>query len=434
MERRTGFFAPHAYLDGRHVRSAYVEVDERGIIVRTGAEIPADAPPHVVDLGRALLVPGFVDAHSHAFQRLIRGRTQRRGAHDPSSFWSWRTAMYDVAARLDPDAFEAAATLVFREMAAAGITCVGEFHYLHHGPDGTPYADPNEMSLRAVAAARAVGIRIVMLEVYYARAGAGRPPEGAQVRFCDGSVDAYLARIEALADAGAAVGIAPHSVRAVGRADLARLVSHARDRSLPLHIHLSEQPAENEACRAEHGTTPAGLLDELGAFDGCNTTCVHATFLDADDVARLGRARVCLCPTTEADLGDGLPPAGPLLAAGTRFCFGSDSNAIVDLVQEARLAEMGERLRTNRRLCLAAKGRTVAETLLDAATREGAAALGLAGTTGRLAAGEAFDACVVDLDDPMFAEVPDDALLDAWLLSGTAAPVRATYVGGERIH
>jgi len=434
VDGTTAYVAAAAYLEGRRVAPACVEVGPDGRIVRVGAAAPAGAAARVVDLGRVLLLPGFVNAHSHAFQRLIRGATQRFGAGDPSTFWSWRAAMYETAARLDPEGVEAAATRAFREMVAAGITTVGEFHYLHHRPDGRPYEDPNELSERVAAAARAAGLRVVLLEVYYARGGPGRPLEPAQRRFADGDVDRYVARLEDLAARGHRVGVAPHSVRAVDRRALEALVGVARARSWPLHIHLSEQPAENEACRAEHGTTPAGLLEAAGALDGgCNTTAVHATFLTEADVARLGRARVCLCPTTEADLGDGLAPAGPLLSAGARFCFGSDSNAVIDLVQEARLAEMGERLRTNRRLCLRAGGAQVAESLLAFATAEGAAALGLGGETGILAPGRWFDACTVDLTDPLFEGVADDRILDTLLTCGTARCVRDVFVEGRRV-
>jgi formimidoylglutamate deiminase len=381
----------------------------------------------------------MVDAHSHAFQRAIRGATHRRdttgrdptGAADPSSFWSWRDAMYAVANRLGPDEVYAVTHGAFAEMLAAGITCVGEFHYLHHRPDGGTYDDPNELSWQVVRAAADVGIRLRLLEVFYARAGAGQPPAPEQRRFCDRDVEAYLQRVDALRSQGVAVGIAPHSVRAVGLPELKVLADYANAYDLPLHIHLSEQPLENEQCHDEHGMTPAAVLTEAGALTrerGC--TAVHAIFVDPDDRRRLRDQSVCACPTTEADLGDGIVPAADYLDVGTNLAVGSDSNAVIDLVMEARLLEMDERLRSGARLRLCDREGRLWPTLLAAATRGGATSLGWCDTLGTLAVGRPFDAVAIDLRDPFFAGIEPAHVLDALFASGTAAYVRHVLVGG----
>lgn len=430
---RIGFLATHGLVGDDWVAAPYVEVDESGTIVRAQSGRPPDAPLLVHDLGRALLLPGFVNAHSHAFQRAIRGATHRRGAHDPSSFWSWREAMYKVATSLDPEAVFSVTRTCFSEMLRAGITCVGEFHYLHHTPDGTPYADPNELARQVVRAAAVTGIRLVLLSVYYARAGAGRPPLPEQRRFCDGSVDAYLRRLEALRSAGVHVGVAPHSVRAVPREALRELAAYANTHALPLHAHVSEQPQENTECHAEHGLTPTALLARSGCLDRPGAfTAVHAIHLEPADFTALAGHTVCACPTTEADLGDGILPAGDLLRHGARLALGSDSNAVVDLVQEARLLEMHERLRTCARLCITTPDHQPGRTLLDIATRGGALALGRP-DLGRLRVGAPFDACTVDLAHPTLAGLDPTDALDALLLSGTSAAIDRVFVGGTRL-
>lgn len=428
-----GYLAAHGLLGDEWVEAPYVEVDAAGLVTRTSIGRPADAPPIVHDLGRALLLPGFVNAHSHAFQRAIRGATHRRGAHDPSSFWSWREAMYRTATTLDPEAVFSVSRACFAEMLRAGITCVGEFHYLHHAPDGRPYADPNELSRQVLRAAATVGIRLVLLSVYYARAGAGRPPLPEQRRFCDGSVDAYLRRLDILRGEGVALGVAPHSVRAAPREALRELAAYAHAHALPLHAHVSEQPQENAECRAEHGLTPTGLLAATGCLDRPGGfTAVHAIHLEPADFAALAGQHVCACPTTEADLGDGIIPAGEHLLHGGRLCLGSDSNSVVDLVQEARLLEMHERLRTHARLCLTGPEGQVGRTLLDIATRGGAHALGRP-ELGRLRVGAPFDACTVDLAHPTLADLDPAHALDALLLGGTAAPISRVFVAGVRL-
>ncbi|SCL52972.1 formiminoglutamate deiminase [Micromonospora citrea] len=362
--------------------------------VTTGVEVLGDA----VRLP-GLTLPGLANAHSHAFHRALRGRTHG-GRGD---FWTWRDRMYAVAARLDPDSYLALARAVYAEMALAGITCVGEFHYLHHDPDGTPYADPNAMSEALVEAAAHAGIRITLLDTCYLTATVdGQPLAGPQRRFGDGDALRWAERAAAFAptDDHARVGAAIHSVRAVPAGQLATVANWADSRGAPLHVHLSEQPAENDACRAAHGRTPTRLLADHGAL-GPDTTAVHATHLTGGDLTLLADAGtgVCLCPTTERDLADGIGPARRMADVGLPLSLGSDSHAVVDLFEEARAVELDERLRTRRR------GHFGAAELRDAATVGGHAALGWR-DAGRLAVGARADLVTVRLDSPRTAGVP----------------------------
>ena len=281
-----------------------------------------------------LTIPGLVNDHSHAFHRALRGRTQR----ERGTFWTWREQMYAVAGRLTPDSYLALARATYREMAAAGYTAVTEFHYLHHQPDGTPYDDPGAMGEALREAARQAGIRITLLDTCYVSSGFGAPPEGVQRRYSDGDAEAWAARA---GDGPAAI----HSVRAVPREQLP--VFHGR---APLHVHLSEQVAENQACLAAYGVTPTRLLHEADLL-GPGTTVVHATHLTDDDIELLGTTatNVCITPTTERDLADGIGPARRLHDAGCRITIGSDSHAVVDPFEELRGLEMDERLATGER-------------------------------------------------------------------------------------
>lgn len=389
------------------------------------------------DLGPTLVIPGMVNAHSHAFQRAIRGRTGRRGAGDPSSFWSWREAMYRVANELEVEQVYEVTKRCFDEMLRSGITCVGEFHYLHHRPGGGEYDNPHALSDAVIRAARDTGLRLVLLEVYYARAGAGRPAEPGQLRFCDASVDHYLARVQALCERGLAegfaVGVAPHSVRAVPAADLEKIADFANRHDLVMHSHVSEQTRENEECQSEHACSPLELFERTACLERPSSfTAVHAIALEQGDLSRLQGQRVCACPTTEADLGDGIVPARALMDAEVDLCLGSDSNATIDLVQEARLVEMNERLSRQSRLCLADSGGHVAPNLLHFATRGGAQSLGQA-TLGSLAIGSPFDAAGFSLDHPFLADVAPEYLVDALMLSGSAAGCGQVWVAGERL-
>src|SRR6266581_400677 len=284
------------------------------------------APSEILSLNGVALLPGFVNTHSHVFQRALRGHT-----HHPLSrqdtFWTWRTAMYTEAQRLNPDLLFEGALTTYREMLAAGYTSVGEFHYVHHQPGGQPYADPNVMSEAVMQAGRDAGIRVVLLMTAYAQSGFNQPPEEDQRRFCDASVDAYLRRVEALRVTGVPLGVAPHSVRAVPESWVRAIADYSRTHQLPLHVHADEQRAEIEQCRAVHGCTPIELLERFGAL-AAKTTIVHATHANATEIALLAQngCTVCVCPTTEGDLGDGIAPYAELLAAHIPLAIGSDSN------------------------------------------------------------------------------------------------------------
>ena len=362
-----------------------------------------------------LTLPGLANCHSHAFHRALRGRAQAKG-----DFWSWRQAMYSIAARLDPDSYFALARAVYREMVAAGITGVGEFHYLHHAPDGSPYADPNAMGAALIAAAREAGLRIGLLDTCYLSAGFGRPVEGAQVRYSDGDAVAWAERVSALSGApGVRIGAAVHSVRAVP-ADQLRTVVEAAD-GRPLHVHLSEQRAENDDCVTAYGLTPTELLGEHGAL-GPATTVVHATHLTDGDVARLGGARVhaCFCPTTERDLGDGIGPGRRLHDAGAVLTLGSDSHAVIDPFEEMRGLELDERLAAERR------GHWSPAELLAAGTAHGSIGFPDAG---RIAVGQRAD--LVTLDTGTVRTAGTGAGLETAVYAAAAADVRQVVVDGE---
>jgi len=395
-----------------------------------------------VRLAGTAVLPGLVSAHSHAFQRAIRGRTEHRaagglGAGARPDFWAWRDAMYEAALRLDPDDLFAVARMAFHEMARAGVTAVGEFHYLHHDPAGRPYADRDEMAKQVARAAREVGLRLALLRVAYARAGHGLPENPLQRRFRDGSVDEVVRSLEDLAsglrDEWTSLGAAPHSVRACPAAWIERLAGESRRRSLPLHVHVSEQPAEVAQCRAEHGASPVEVLDRAGALSPA-TTAVHAIHLSDGDVALLGArgVTVCACPTTERDLGDGVVPADQLLAAGARLALGTDSNLQINLFEEARALEGHLRLTRLERAVLDPGGGRIdglGRRLWDVASAGGMASLGLPG--GALAPGDPADFLVVSLDDPSLAGASGEDLLPAAVFGMAGTAVRDVYVGGE---
>lgn len=333
--------------------------------------------------GPWLFLPALATAHSHAFQRAMRGRAQRPGPSGSDDFWSWRTAMYELAEGLTPERLAAIADVAFGDLARRGVRTVGEFHYVHHQPGGTPYDDRTLLSQVVVESARRAGLRIAILRVVYARAGAGKPPDGAQRRFSDAQLDDALHDVDALRAryAGApdvVVGIAPHSVRAVPPEWLQPIAAYASRHDIPIHMHVAEQPREIEACLAETGRRPVELLADHGVL-GPRFVAVHATHLAPHEAKLLGDARAfaCLCPTTERDLGDGLPDVGALTAAGARFCVGIDSHVTTQPLEDLRGIELGERLRTRKRVVFPATGGvTPAESLWRIGSTEGAAACG----------------------------------------------------------
>jgi formiminoglutamate deiminase len=389
------------------------------------AEVTADVdPPPDAERLAGLTLPGFANAHSHAFHRALRGRAQG-GRGD---FWSWRERMYALAGRLDPDSYRSLARATFAEMALAGMCSVGEFHYLHHGPGGERYDDPNEMGRVLIDAAREAGIRITLLDTCYLHGGINAPPDDVQRRFADADVDAWAERVDRLeSEEHARIGAAIHSVRAVDPESAAEVAARAAAGKLPLHAHVSEQPAENEACRAAYGKTPAELLSEAGAIDA-PFTAVHATHLSGPDVRLLGAAGAtcCLCPTTERDLADGIGPARALRDAGAELALGSDSHAVIDQLEEARAMELDERLASGER------GRHTAADLLRAATAAGHAALGWP-EAGRLEAGALADLVTLDLESVRLAGTSAGRALDAAVFAATAADVKSVVVGGRRI-
>jgi formimidoylglutamate deiminase len=431
-------YQPDLLLAGGQVREGACLSVAGGAVVAVGA--PAPGAERVRLPGKAVL-PGLVSAHSHSFQRAIRGRTQVRHP-GRSDFWSWRQAMYQAAALLDPEGVRAVARMAFHEMARAGITAVGEFHYLSREASGRPYDDPELLAKEVIGAAREVGIRIALLRTAYARGGAGLAAAPEQLRFVDGSADEVvesLLRLEEFtkSDAGTTLGVAPHSVRACPAGWIGTLASEATRRGWPLHVHVSEQPAEVEQCRAEHGLTPVELLERLGAL-GPATTAVHAIHLTPGDIEALGRTgtTVCACPTTERDLGDGVVPADELLRAGAGLALGTDSNVQIDLLEEARALEGNLRLVRRERGLLAPAGGegrldALASRLYGFASRGGMRSLGLPG--GTLAPGEPADFLSVDLEDPSIAGASSGDLLPAVVFSAARAAVRDVVVGGAAI-
>jgi formiminoglutamate deiminase len=361
--------------------------------------------------------PAFALAHSHAFQRGMRGAAQRTTPGQSDDFWGWRESMYGLATSLTPESIYRISLVAYRELAAAGVLTIGEFHYVHHQPDGTPYDDRLAMSEAVIRAAKDAGLRISLLRVLYARAGAGKPPGAAQRRFCDVALDDGLADVATLAaryrnDPDVTVGVAPHSVRAIPPSWLAAIARFAADHRLPVHMHVAEQPAEIEACLAETGRRPVELLADQGMLSD-RFVAVHATHLAPHEAQLLGAARsfVCLCPTTERDLGDGLPDVGALVREEVRICLGVDSYVMSDPFEEMRGVITGERLRTGRRF---GPWTSPAEALWKSASTEGAACLGFADPGGRLeiAAGA-----------PALELVAERDFLDALVFSGSPALV-----------
>ncbi|MBW4716300.1 formimidoylglutamate deiminase [Saccharothrix obliqua] len=397
------FWCERAWLPDGVAARVLVRVDRAGTITEVST---VDTIPLGCERLYGMVFPGFANAHSHAFHRALRGRTHGGGG----TFWTWRDEMYRVAASLTPERYLVLARAVYAEMAVAGVTAVGEFHYLHDGG--------NEMGEALRRAAADAGVRITLLDACYLAGGIGRAVSGVQERFSDGTAERWAARVAELReDDNTRIGAAIHSVRAVPREELAVVAGAFPDR--PLHVHLSEQPAENEQTLAAYGLTPTELLHEAGALTP-RTTAVHATHLSTKDISLLGAAGVgaCFCPTTEADLADGIGPARELSDAGSPLSLGSDQHAVVDPLLEARGLEHGERLRTGQR------GRFAPAELVDALTNH--AAIGWAGG-GRIAVGAPADLVAVGLDSVRTAgSAPEQVPLTA-----TAADVRVVVSGGR---
>jgi len=411
----TRWWAAYALLPSGVARDVTFEVAGGRFTAINAESLPGDA-----QILPGVVLPGLANAHSHAFHRALRGRTHGGGG----TFWTWRERMYAVAAQLDPGSYLALATATYAEMALAGVTTVGEFHYLHHAPGGASYDDPNAMGEALRQAAADAGIRLTLLDACYLAGGLSStghsPLDATQQRFSDGDADRWADRLGGLTEsAGMRVGAAIHSVRAVPRSQLGVVAAAAKGR--PLHVHLSEQPAENAACQGFYGITPTALLEVEGVL-GPLTTVVHATHLTERDIATLGATHttVCLCPTTERDLADGIGPSRMLSDAGSPLSLGSDQHAVIDPFEEVRGLEMHERLDSLQR------GWFRPDELLSAATRH--ESLGW-GDAGRLEVGARADLVSVRLDSPRTA----GSLPEQILMSATAADVDTVIVDGRPV-
>jgi len=385
--------------------------------------------------GRALL-PGFVNTHSHAFQRAIRGRTEYPG--DPSDrdddFWSWRGLMYQAATRLNPEDVESVAQAVFVEMVKAGITRVGEFHYLHHQQDGTPFDDPDELARRVLSGARSAGLKVTLLRSFYERAGVGSPePQGAQKIFCDPNRTFYLECLDRLRKEGIDVGVTAHSVRAVTRESLCALAEYAERHSLPFHIHVSEQQEEIRQCLEEYQLRPVELLQEVGLLKS-HTSLVHAIHLTEKEVEMVGAGgcTIASCPTTERNLGDGVVPAPALLKAGARFTFGTDSQCQIWLPEDARQLEYHLRLLEEKRSLLFSQDSQAGPALLDMLTVNGARSLG-GEREGRIEVEGASHFVAIDLTHLSLAGADRASLPLDLIFSANPAVVTDVWVDGAEI-
>ena len=384
-----------------------------------------DTPAIRFEAGHWVL-PGLATAHSHAFQRALRGRTQRRATR-AGTFRGWRDEMYRLVEGIGPGDLYAVSRFAYTELAMSGVTAVGEFHYVHHGPGGRPYADRTELADAVVRAARDAGIRICLIRTAYLRAGFRQTAVPAQERFIDPSIDHVMQDLDDLRtryvdDPHVAVAAAAHSIRAVPLPEVRALSAYADEYALPFHMHVSEQRGELEECRAEHGTTPVALLSDEGVLSP-RFVAVHATHLKDAEVTALGEnhAFVCICRTTERDLGDGLPPTSGLLDAGARLCVGVDSHACENAFEEVRAVELDERTRLERRHA-AAEGRG----LLDAATRQGYVACGLEAQWKE-------DRIHLEANDASIAAIEPDSAPDAILFGATPRAVKSVVVAGRQI-
>ena len=442
--KRTSWLPELIYGDRGFQRDSILVCDEdaQTIVLQDSSEVA-----NTIALKDRAILPGLVNAHSHAFQRVLRGRTEYRTSHSKDSFWTWREMMYSAAARLTPEDVYDASRMAFLEMALGGITSVGEFHYLHHGPDGVAYDDPNLLAKQVVRAAGDVGVRIALLRVAYARSGFETEPNPQQARFIEKDPAAFLKHVDQLVndlkhDGRAApmawAGIAPHSVRAVPLDYLKQIIPFANLKQIPIHMHLAEQPAEVSACIAEHGRSPVALLETEGLLSEWFTG-VHAIHVTPKAIAQLAHARamVCACPTTERNLGDGVVPVDEYFKQGVRVALGSDSHVEVDLLEDARELEYHLRLQKLERAVLdQSRNPTLSEgslasRLFECATVMGAASINSPG--GSLAPGKPADFFTVDLNDPSIAGASSDVLLSNIVFSLSRNAIKDVVVGGKRI-
>jgi formimidoylglutamate deiminase len=419
------------YQEGRFISGGTLFVNDAGRI----ADPDNAADTSYVDLAGKALLPGFVNAHSHSFQRLIRGKAESR-AVSGRDFWSWRNTMYQAAAHLSPNDVYDVARMCFLEMIRAGTTTVGEFHYLHNAPDGRPYDDPNLLAKQVIAAAQSVGLRIVLLRSAYLRSGYELASDPGQSRFFE-TADAFLSNTANLRAAfpeqssEVHFGVAPHSIRAVPLEELRAIISSARENALPIHMHVAEQVAENLACEREYGCTPVELLAREGLLAE-NFTAVHAIHISQREMAMLADARaiVCSCPTTERNLGDGIVPADALIKLGVRHALGSDSQAQIDPLEDARQLDYHLRLAQQQRAVLdQIADQPIASRLFDSATRHGAQALGV--DCGSFQDGTYGDMVTVGLRDLSVAGHTPESLLALLIFGANHLAIRDVFVNGR---
>ncbi|MBA2681437.1 MAG: formimidoylglutamate deiminase [Ktedonobacteraceae bacterium] len=428
------YLAPDYIYTPHGIQSApLLSISDDGYITAITERSSQSVPPadSLLSLPDTLLLPGFVNAHSHIFQRALRGHTHRP-LSSQDTFWSWRSAMYAAAQRLTPDALYEMALPAYREMLAAGYTTVGEFHYVHHQPNGQPYAHSNAMAEAVLNAGHDASIRVVLLMSAYAQGGINQPLEEGQRRFGDASVEAYLARVDALRISGAPVGLAPHSVRAVPESWFRPIAAYSRAHSLPLHVHADEQRAEIEQCQAAYGCTPIELLERYEALSPL-TTVIHATHATEHELDLLNRYQctVCVCPTTEGDLGDGIAPYKELVDARIPLAIGSDSNTRFDPFEELRWAEYSARMRyEQRRILLSNPLASPGPFLLDMGTQWSARSLTL--QTGSIAPGMSADLIAIDLNHPSLQGWSPDDLLDTLFFGSSAAAIKQIWVQGNK--
>lgn len=427
------------YVDGRFLPERVIVCDDAGNIEQIAE---GDSFPNAVRMNNRALLPGMVNAHSHAFQRVIRGRTEHRSQNTTDSFWIWREQMYAAANRLEPEDIYNVSRMAFLEMALTGITAVGEFHYIHHARVGSTYSDPNLLAREVIRAAQDVGIRIALLRVAYARAGFETEANPLQARFIEESAQTYLKHLEQLLGAPelkndmAWIGVAPHSVRAVPLDYLKTIVTFANESALPVHMHVAEQPAEVKACIEEYGRSPVALLETEGLLSK-RFTAVHAIHVTPKAIGAIARAGafVCACPTTERNLGDGVVPADAYFDAGVRISLGSDSQIQIDLLEDARQLEYHLRLQQTARNVLApqddSRSSALAQRLFNCATINGAASLGF--NAGKIETGSPADFFTVDLDDPSIAGSSPENLLANIVFSLSRTAVRDVVVAGKQI-
>ena len=424
-----------ALVDGTWADNVTIGIDAHGTIseLQTAGK-RTDEASHV----DGIAIPGFVNAHSHAFQRALAGRTEVRSA-TADSFWTWRQQMYDFVQRLSAEDLHHIAAWLYAEMLVAGYTSVGEFHYLHHGPGGQPWDDPGTTSTATANAATRAGIRLCLLPVLYQRSGFDRAePQPHQQRFVH-SVESFVQLLENLQrkyenQPLIRIGAAVHSLRAVGLSAIEETLAAIRPpgRELPLHIHVAEQMQEVHDCVAAHGRRPVELL--LESFDVDASWClIHATHITQAEVTAIAEAgcTVCVCPTTEANLGDGFFPAADFRSAGGSLTIGSDSHVSVDPREELRWLEYGERLRRQQRTVLAEPAGSAGATLTRTCLAGGRRAIGT--NVGRIAVGAAADIVVLDANHPDLVATHGDTTLDAFLFGPHGSPVRDVFVGGRQV-